>query len=62
MTDRQLIAEIKKIRARNNGNWMAILELAFDLDKTRARRIFRSIMNCDGRIQRLSIRLARGRG
>ena len=62
MTDRQLIAEIKKIRARNNGNWMAILELAFDLDKARARRIFGSIMSCDGRIQRLSKRLARGRG
>ena len=62
MTDRQLIAQIKKIRAMNNGNWMAILELAFELDEARSRRIFKSILSCDGRIQRLSRRLALGRG
>lgn len=58
ISDRQLIDKIQAIRTRNNGNWMDLLRLAFKLDPKEARRIFRSIVECDGKIQRLSKQLA----
>lgn len=57
MTDRQLIARIGQIRARNNGYWMRLVTLAFAADPIRARRVFRRIVAADAQIGRLAKRL-----
>ena len=41
-----IISKIKKIRSKNNTNWMDILRLAFILDPDGASKIMQKI-NCD---------------
>jgi len=62
VTDKQLIDCIQKIRERNNGNWMAILRLAFEVTPERTRAIFKDIVFCDREIQRHSKHLAKNKG
>lgn len=59
--DRRLIARIQRIRARNNGHWMDLMRLAFELAPQRAREILQKIVASDRQVQALSRRLAKGR-
>ena len=57
-TDLEIIDEIEHIRAKNNTHWMDAVRLCFELDPVQARRIFRSIKDCDARINELTRELA----
>ena len=39
----KIINEIKKVRSKNNVNWMDLLKLAFELDPKRASKIMKKI-------------------
>ena len=62
MTDRELIKRIEVIRAQNNGHWMDLMRLAFELDPVRARAIMRDIVELDKNLRFYSQRLAKGAG
>lgn len=54
-----IIDAIQAIRARNNGNWMDLLRLAFELEPQRASNIVASIYSDDAEISALAKQLAR---
>ena len=51
------IEEIKKVRSKNNINWMNILEIAFKNDPTGTSSIFKNIQTSDVKITKLSKKL-----
>ena len=51
------IEEIKKVRSKNNINWMNILEIAFKNDPTETSSIFKNIQTSDVKITKLSKKL-----
>lgn len=53
-----IIAEIEAIRVRNNGLWMAILQLALQAVPTQAKAIVRDINANDRKISELLGKLA----
>ena len=53
----KIINQIKKIRSRNNVNWMNILKLAFKLDPVSAKKIMKKINYDDKRISSLLSKL-----
>jgi len=52
-----IIQKISEIRAKNNKNWMAILQLAFDLAPKRTGKIMKEIAECDQEITKLTKKL-----
>ena len=55
----KIINQIKKIRSRNNVNWMNILRLAFKLDPKSAAKIMKKINYDDKKISNLLIKLSK---
>lgn len=53
-----IINQISKIRARNNENWMDILQLAFQYAPEEAKKIMKDITECDSQITELTKKLA----
>jgi hypothetical protein len=49
----KIINEIKKVRSKNNVNWMDLLKLAFELDPKRASKIMKKINYDDRKISSL---------
>tara|TARA_B110000305_G_C18975214_1_gene419017 strand:- start:303 stop:473 length:171 start_codon:yes stop_codon:yes gene_type:complete len=49
----KVLTQIKKIRSKNNVNWMNILRLAFELDSKRASKIMSKINYDDKKISKL---------
>jgi len=49
----KIINEIKKVRSKNNVNWMDLLKLAFELDPKRASKIMKKINYDDRKISNL---------
>lgn len=56
--DQEIIDEIQYIRSQNNVHWMDAVRLCFELSPERARQIFKSIKECDKRINELTEELA----
>ena len=56
--EREIIAEISRVREKNNRNWMGLLELAMDHAPVAAKRILGEITENDRIISKLSARLA----
>ena len=55
----KIINQIKKIRSRNNVNWMNILKLAFKLDANSAKKIMKKINYDDKKISNLLKKLSK---
>ena len=53
----KLISQIENIRKKNNGNWMDLLRLAFELSPKRASKILTQILNHDDKISNLARKL-----
>ena len=49
----KIINEIKKVRSKNNVNWMDLLKLAFELDPKKASKIMKKINYDDRKISSL---------
>lgn len=54
----KIINEIRKVRSKNNVNWMDILKLAFELDPKKASKIMKKINFDDKKISKLLNKLA----
>ena len=59
METRKIIDQISKIREKNNYWWMQILQIAFDKDPKKAKKIFKQITNNDREINQLSKELCK---
>jgi hypothetical protein len=59
MTDKQIINKIKKIRSKNNSQWMKILSIAFKYNPEESKKIFQAIIKNDSEITILSKDLAK---
>ncbi len=57
LSNAKIIQKIKKIRVRNNTDWMQILAIAFMKDPKRAKRISTRITKNDQRVVRWMSRL-----
>ena len=55
----KIINQIKKIRSKNNVNWMNILKLAFKLDPKKAATIMKKINYDDKKISNLLSKLSK---
>ena len=53
----KLISQIENVRKKNNGNWMDLLRLAFELSPKRASKILTQILSHDDKISNLARRL-----
>ena len=49
----KIINKIKKVRSKNNVNWMDLLKLAFELDPKKASKIIKKINYDDRKISSL---------
>ena len=54
----QIINQIKKIRSKNNVNWMNVLKLAFKIDPKSAVKIMKKINYDDKKISHLLNKLS----
>lgn len=57
-SDLDILNEIESIRAKNNILWMDVVRLCFELDATKARKIFSQIKEYDRQIHTLSKEIA----
>ena len=57
-SDLEILNEIESIRAENNTLWMDVVRMCFELDPSRARKLFSQIKECDRKIHTLSDNLA----
>ena len=55
---KKIINKIKKIRSKNNVNWMNILEIAFKKSPDEAAKIFKNINKTDNQIVKFSKKLS----
>ena len=55
----KILSKIKKIRSKNNVNWMNILRLAFKLDPKSAAKIMKKINYDDKKISNLLTKLSK---
>jgi hypothetical protein len=60
--DRAIVEQITRIRARNNGLWMGLLELALETSPRRAKLILQAINHNDREISLLLGGLAESSG
>jgi len=59
--DKKLISQIRDIRAKNNKNWMRLLEIAFEFSPKESRMLMGKITENDMSISKLSKKLAEGK-
>jgi len=57
-TKLQILDEIQLVREENNKHWMDVVRLCFELDESRAQKIFYNIKECDKKIRDLSKEIA----
>ena len=57
-SDLDILNEIESIRVKNNTLWMDVVRLCFELDATKARKIFSQIKEYDKQIHILSKEIA----
>ena len=55
--DREIIAEISRIRASNNLCWMSLLKLAVEKAPKEAKAVLRKIAENDASVNRLTVSL-----
>lgn len=60
MNNKNIIRQIKNIRAKNNDKWMRLLEIAFKYAPDESRKLMGDITDNDMKVSKLSRKLANG--